>query len=1316
MKTNQNIYMLLLMLCLGYAASAQQSTSTLLPGYWTFGLNAGLAYQSSDVKAKIEGFGFGATLGKNIYYQPDAPLAFDLRGRFLYTRQYGLNSLRSYNIQNNLALNGAGLLDYTAYPAGLEEPRGFVFQNHETTTTELGLEGLITLNQLRERTGVHLGLFGGLGLDWFKAKTDQAGFDGNEYFEAYANINETRSTSSIRNELERILDGNYETVADGNKDNGSVRFMPSLGVELGLQLSPYFLVYGGHRVTFSGTDALDGERFADPNNDLYHYTNLGLRWTINAAKDKPLARLPEIDLVSPLGSPYTMNTSNGLVIANIRHINSAADVDCIVNGRSVPFDYKNGRFSVTTNLKPGSNELLIIARNEHGQDREKLILVYKEAIIETPRIEAPRVRFTSPANSGFRTDASDYGIRATVDHVQDRRDVIFRVNGIERDFIFENGILRSNIPLREGDNRVQISARNTAGSDEAEVDIIREVRLPLPVVDITEPTGSRVESRYRDARVTAQIRNVESKDQIYLVINGKNSNNFEYDENKGYIFANIRLDNGSNTIVLTARSRAGEARDEVIIVYQESLPEPKYPPAVRITEPVRTSTITTQATARIEAIISNVSDSRDISFVVNGSRRSDFSFDSRNGRLTANISLFLGNNEIIIRAINRDGEAQESTSIRREEIVVSRPPVVRIYAPVNNSETEVAYTDLRANIDHVDSKNQIYLVVNGRNIYDFDFNRGQLNARVALLEGNNTIQVRANNRDGNDEASVSIRYRKVQLPYVQISSPGNNSETGAAAAQIRARVENVENKSQVRLLVNGRNTSFNLDRNLRNITATITLSEGNNTIRVEAQNSAGNASDQITVRYRRAAPPTVRISSPAHNTTTESANANLQAKVTNVSNRNDVILRVNGNLVSNFNLTGSDLSANIVLREGSNTITVRVSNADGSDEASVNVIYQAFQKPVITITDPVRSPFEIGQNNYIVRAILKNVESKNDISIQLNRATYSFFNFDSKSGEVVIRAINLKEGDNSLLIKANNKSGSDEASLTLRFQTPKPPTVAITEPANGSTTQVNKTTVRAIIANINSMRNISFKVNGKAISEFDLKGEEFSGEAELQAGENVITISAKNEFGLAEASTKVIFQLKAVQLLRPNVRFVQPSKSGIVLKERSYNIKASVINVAARGEIQMWINDEETTDFEYNMRTKQLNSVVTLQPGRSTVRIKAQNKGGSHEAETIIMYEAADLPVITIVSISQPTVNPFRPQVGSSTIIARIENVSGKESVKILVNDVEIDDFSYNAASKEIKATVQLKKGKNTLILQASNDGGTTEEKRTVDF
>ncbi|MFN7119155.1 MAG: hypothetical protein ACK4TA_20320, partial [Saprospiraceae bacterium] len=431
MKT---IYMTLILLGFALFAQAQQSTSTLTPGYWTFGINGGWAYQSSDIKAQFNGFGLGATLGKNLYYRPGAPLAFDLRGRLLFTQQYGLDALRSYNITNNTAVNGSRDLNYLTYPNELQEPRGFIFANHKTTTAELALEGLLTLNQLRERTGVHVGLFGGIGLDWFRAKTDQADFSGKEYFEGYASLKDNQPTSLIRRELQNILDGDYETIADGNNTGGSVKFMPSLGIELGYQITPKFLVYGGHRTTFSGTDALDGQPYENLRNDLYHYTNFGLRWTIDPQNDEPLARKPEIDIIAPFGSPYTTNSAVVTVIADIRHVNSAADVECLVNGRSVPFDYKNGRFSVNANLNMGNNDVIIIARNEAGQARRNVIIAYKNQIIDQPIVKAPVIRITNPGYNNYRTEESNFIIKAIIENVQSAQEVVFTVNGIDRSF------------------------------------------------------------------------------------------------------------------------------------------------------------------------------------------------------------------------------------------------------------------------------------------------------------------------------------------------------------------------------------------------------------------------------------------------------------------------------------------------------------------------------------------------------------------------------------------------------------------------------------------------------------------------------------------------------------------------------------------------------------------------------------------------------------------------------------------------------------------------------------------------------------------
>ncbi len=1322
MKTIRNIYMLLLALSLSLHAHAQQRTNvgnTHAPGYWIFGINAGLSYQSSNVPTTLDGFGLGLTLGKNLYYQPGSVFAFDLRGRLLYARQYGLDTkpLATTDLLRNPTLNGTFGPNYTNI--------GLAYLNHKTTTGELALEGLLTFNRLRERTNIHLALFGGLGLVGYGAYADQVNAQGQEYAQGYSGIDTRLGNTAIRRDLRSLLDGTYETAASNERGaDFNVTGALNLGLELGYHLSPNFLLYVGHRTAYTGTDYLDATPMTDMRNDRYHYTHLGLRWLIQPDREKPLSRAPEIDIISPLGSPFTTNSANGLVVANIRYINSAADVDCIVNGRSTPFSFSQGRFSLDSPLRPGSNEVTIVARNAYGQDRKTIVLVYQDNIIaDPPRQQAPMIRFISPTTSSEYTGESDFGIRASIDHVSNRRDVTFTVNGASRDFNFDNGILRANIPLREGDNRVQIRASNAAGSDVSEVTIIRETRLPAPIVNITEPTGGRAESIYNTTRVSASLRHVASRGDITFTVNGRNVWGFNYDENRGLFTADINLDAGANTVVITARNQTGEARDEVTIVYRAPQPQ-VFPPSVRMIEPARNTSTTTQATARIEAIVTNINNRNDITFSVNGNRRTDFNFDSSSGRLVANVNLLIGNNDIIIRALNRDGEDRQSVAIRRIEEQVNPPrlPVVRINSPANNSETESPTTDIRASIENVSSAQDITFTVNGRNVSNFNFNRGQFMAQTALEEGNNTIRIRATNRDGADEQTINIRYRRAQLlPVVRITAPTNNSETANATAQLRATVEHVDTKDQINLLVNGRSTSnFNFDRNRREVTATLTLNDGNNTIRLEVRNNGGNANDQVNVRYRRATPPTVSISAPANNSSTERSNVTLGARVTNVSNRNDIVLRLNGNSVTNFNWNGSELNAELTLREGANTISVRAVNADGSDEQSVTVRYQPAPRPLVTITDPSSSPFNINANTYLVKARVQHVSSINDITVRVNGVGTRVFNFDTKSGELTLRTMNLRQGDNDINIRATNSAGAAEASLVLRYAMPQPPVVTITEPQQNGNTNQNRIPVMATITNVSKPQDVTFQVNGATITAFTLNGSTFAASADLKAGENTILISARNTDGRDEATVKVTYTPPIVTLPTPSVRITQPARAGVTVDKNTYTLQATLINVAVREEITLWVNGKEWADFNYDAKKGQLTSELTLTPDTNTVRIRVQNRAGSNEAQTSILYKpkAGTIapPVINIESISQPTVNPFRPQEGSSTIIAKIDNIKGRENVKIFVNSVLIDDFSYNLSSKRIEATVQLKRGTNQVIIIATNEGGSTEESRTVEF
>ncbi|MBK7410614.1 MAG: hypothetical protein IPJ40_22680 [Saprospirales bacterium] len=152
-----NPRLLPLLACLFFAltVSAQSSVyNQLQPGYLTFGINGGLSYQTSDVKARLNGYGLGLTLGKNLYYHPASPFTADIRARFLYARQYGLDGAPSYDIDRNIALNGALNLDYLNYPPSYGITDGFVFQNYRTTLGELAAEGVLTWNTNRLGPGL----------------------------------------------------------------------------------------------------------------------------------------------------------------------------------------------------------------------------------------------------------------------------------------------------------------------------------------------------------------------------------------------------------------------------------------------------------------------------------------------------------------------------------------------------------------------------------------------------------------------------------------------------------------------------------------------------------------------------------------------------------------------------------------------------------------------------------------------------------------------------------------------------------------------------------------------------------------------------------------------------------------------------------------------------------------------------------------------------------------------------------------------------------------------------------------------------------
>ncbi|MCB0707690.1 MAG: hypothetical protein KDC34_20380 [Saprospiraceae bacterium] len=1019
-------------------------------GYYTFGINGGWSYQSGDVAIDQGGYGLGFTLGRSLYYKYTAPIALDIRGRFLFARQYGLDGRPSFDITDNSALNGDQTLNYLNYPANLNQSKGFVYQNHRTTTGELSAELVLKFNRLREQTNFILNLYGGIGLDYYRVKLNQADLTGLEYYTDYSNIDASKPLREICRQLrDEILDDTYETPASGFESSGKFGLMPDAGIEIGYQLSPNFAILAGHRITFGRADNLDGNQWSDPNNDWYHYTSFGLEWTI-PVKGKSI-KPPVITILEPQQNPVSTRDPNPLLKAVILHVTNPSEISCNINGRELNFDYFSENFNTRPLLKPGRNEVTITARNEAGMDRKKVIFIL-EGGGPSPNPnpppppppsnnQRPSVDITNPSTSPYNTNSQNFTIRARVLGVQSKADIKFSLNGnSDRNFSFDsrNGEFAISIRLKPGRNNIVLQAFNPGGSDEdATIIILDGASGQQPTVRFTSPSNDPFQTDQEAITVRGNIEHVNGKQNVTFTVNGRPSTNFAL---KGTEFsASIRLSAGTNNLVLKGVNQYGSDSDQIQIVRGGSTADTKAP-QVTITKPATASSTTQSQQAQIVAQVLNVNSRADIKLTVNGSNITNFSFSG--STLTATVNLKSGSNNVQVQAFNPKGSAQDEVNIRYELPGPQNPPTVDITSPTNNTETDKSRINVRANLRHITQKEQIDFQVNGKRItnYSFQSGSGELVATIDLRQGQNTIRVSATNNDGTDSDQISVKFSRTPPPVVNITSPANNAIVYEAGITLKATVNNASSKSDIQLELNGQQISnFNFSGN--QLTANLQLRSGGNTIKVSASNTIGSDQDQVQVTYRMASgpKPAITFTNPQRSGATVRENSfEFRAEIQFVSSKTGLKVRLNGTLIKNFGYDAASgvLTANVSLKKaGKYTLLIEATNTDGSTTESAFIKYAPSQGPVVNIdqiSQPATNPMNPNVATAGVEATVSGITGSNQIQITLNGQAVTDFNYNTTSKKLTFDLI-VPRGSNLLRITATNGNSSDTAEASIDF-------------------------------------------------------------------------------------------------------------------------------------------------------------------------------------------------------------------------------------------------------------------------------------------
>lgn len=1156
-------------------------------GWWTFGINGGASYQTSDVCSTYDGWGLGLTLAKNVYYRPNAPLAFDLRGRFLYANQKGQDWERSYGLERNIALNGTdnrdfnfgGSLNYLNNPALTSD--SFYYANHRTDLVELGLEGVINLNRLKEKTNVIVNLYGGLNVDWYKTRIDQAndmgGLAGSEY--DYSMI-PTGDKATAISALESQRDYSYETVADGfNNEYGTFTWMPSAGVELGYQLTPKFSIIGGHKVTWSRDDIMDGQKWnndntASTNNDIYHYTHLGLRWIIDpyeATMEPPI-----IKIIRPRPLPHSTQTAYATVKAEIENVSSAADVSCTFNGNTYnafAFNPRSEDFSTTLNLVPGRNVLVITATNMAGQDTEDVVIIYNEpTTVPTPDKTPPVVKITKPSRPGTKVSSPSYKINANIKHVNARSDVKVYLNGSSvSNFTYSVNTdkLESPLTLQIGKNTIRVTGKNKDGSDSDETVIIyekEEAPCPNPVVSISNISNPRgtANPNLGKSTVTAVVRNVSNKSDIKMYVNGDRTTDFSFNRSTGGLSATIIVGRGRNMVRIVATTECGKDEDKESITYNATTPtnptNPTYPPTnptpvqqppiVDISSP-NNGISTNNSRVNLVASVKHVTRKNQIRMTLNGVTYNNFSYSTSTKRLTANnVPLRVGTNTLEVKATNSAGTDSDDVLVIRNDNTPPPPPptcpeptvkIDNISTPAPTlSNPNVGKSTLYASTTHVSNKNQIQLYVNGRRMTNFSFNTstGKITAAIDMQKGSNSIKVIVTTTCGTDQATESTSFQGASTPkpVVNIVKPSSNAVFTTPTTNLSVTVLNVTSKNDIKVKINGKNTTnFNFNSGTNNVSATVNLQEGNNTIFVSATNAAGTDSDSETVKYTKPAqpkPPVVNINKPSNGATVNTNKVELKATVLNVTKKSDVTVKLNNNVISNFTFSRSTVSAQLNVKEGNNTIQVIGKNKDGQDQKSVTVKYvkpATAKPPTVTITSPARN-VTVNNSKFNLKATLVNVKAKKDITLLVNGKKITAFVYNVRAGKLAA-SIALKPGKNTVVVTGKNTAGTDSDTKTIIYKnsTPAKPTIKITNVSSPAPTlsnpNVGKSTVMAKTTLVTTKSNIEIKVNGQILNSFTFnprKGE-IVANVSFNKGNNKLVITVKNKNGSAKVEETVSY-------------------------------------------------------------------------------------------------------------------------------------------------------------------------------------------------
>ncbi|AEA42919.1 hypothetical protein [Fluviicola taffensis] len=371
--------------------------------------------------------------------------------------------------------------------------------------------------------------------------------------------------------------------------------------------------------------------------------------------------------------------------------------------------------------------------------------------------------------------------------------------------------------------------------------------------------------------------------------------------------------------------------------------------------------------------------------------------------------------------------------------------------------------------------------------------------------------------------------------------------------------------------------------------------------------------------------------------------------------------------------------------------------------------------PIVDITNPSVTGTTVNSANYVIKGRIKHVNSSANVIFRQNGNYISNFTYNPSTQDFQ-SIVTLVPGQNTFELTGNNEFGSDMDQTVINYvrETPTPPVVTYSNPSSSPTTVQSATfNLVGTVLNVTGKDKITMTLNGSPVTfAYNVSTRGITSTLNLLTGSNIVTTTGTNQYGSDSETATIIYQPQQT-IQPPVVYFVNPNINPYTVNQNTFALVADVLNVADAQHVSFKQNGTINNNFGYNPQTDKFTSNVILNAGQNVFEVIGTNAAGSASATTIIIYNRI-APKPPIVTITNPSVNPYETSSLVFNLNATVLNVTQKSQVKVTLNGVNLPNFTYNASTNGVTEALNLIAGANVVTVTGTNTDGTDSKQTTI--